>query len=493
MAQQSSSIVFQDEFTHAHGGSCFFVAVDPNFVADVTDAAQVIARSRPEAERESFVSTLSSAAEAAQPPAPQAQEDEQEGEEPKQVQESDETREAKRNVVAQVLASLRDTTVEAADKEFEGFANLVLSFVLSAFPADHPDFSSHILALVDAIAHSTDRTANPTLSTRYATLANLFNSLPSSSASLHQLRLAVLLKLISYAAQNDDFAVIQPALNKFESYLVSWGFGPGTQGEEEGNAAVSQIVEILVRKGKLAEARTLLLSHLSSPSAVEGRSATPSSTASELASSLIALSLHLPDVYDFAALSTARFPAIANPSSNELKQLLEIFQKGDIAAFGSVKFPISVASLSLEQDSLDKKLRLIKLAELCSERVGETVQYGEIAQALDLKTEGDDGEEVETWVIDAIRASLLAGRLSQPTQSLSITRALPRSFESKHWTVIEQRLQSWRKSLDSILASTQRGLGGNASVGGTRNASNARGDESAIEVVNGQQQKEEEA
>ena len=37
---------------------------------------------------------------------------------------------------------------------------------------------------------------------------------------------------------------------------------------------------------------------------------------------------------------------------------------------------------------------------LCSERVGETVQYGEIAKALDLGTDGDEGEEVETWVID---------------------------------------------------------------------------------------------
>lgn len=79
----------------------------------------------------------------------------------------------------------------------------------------------------------------------------------------------------------------------------------------------------------------------------------------------------------------------------------------------------------------------------------------------------------------AIRASLLTGRLSQPTQSLSITRALPRSFESKHWSTIEQRLQSWRKSLDSILASTQRGLGGNRS----RN-------EDAVEVAGGSKEDE---
>lgn len=488
MTQQSSSIAFQDDFTHSHGGSCFFVAVDPNFPSDVAEAAQLVARSRPEAERQSFVSQLSSAAQEAQPAAPEVSEEEQEGEEEvKKSEESEETREAKRKVVADLLASIKETRLEATDKEFEGFSNLVLSFILSLFPTDHSDFSSNILTLADAISFSADRTANPSLPTRYATLATLFNSLPSSSGPLNQLQLAILLKLISFAASNDDFAVILPAVNKLESYLLSWGFGPGTQGEEEGNAAVSQVVEVLVKKGKFAEARSLLVSHLSSPSAVEGKSATPSSSASELASSLIALSLSLPDVYDFASLTTSRFPSLASPSSSDLKQILEIFQQGDLSRFQSVSFPVSVASLTLEKEQLEKKLRLIKLAELCSERVGETVEYGEIAKALDLQTSGDEeGEQVETWVIDAIRASLLTGRLSQPTQSLSITRALPRSFESKHWSTIEQRLQSWRKSLDSILASTQRGLGGGR-IGG------ARGDESATQLVNGGHEKEEDA
>lgn len=35
MTQQSSSIAFQDDFTHSHGGGCFFIAVDPNFPSDV--------------------------------------------------------------------------------------------------------------------------------------------------------------------------------------------------------------------------------------------------------------------------------------------------------------------------------------------------------------------------------------------------------------------------------------------------------------------------
>ncbi|GAA6061438.1 hypothetical protein JCM10212_002019 [Sporobolomyces blumeae] len=503
MATQTSSIAFQDDFTHSHGGGCFFVAVDPNFPQDVSDAAQLIARSRPEGERQQFVSDLSSAANDAQPPAPAQPEREQgdddedmEVEAPK-VEESEETRDKKRAVVRQVLESIRNTRLEATDKEFEGFANLVLSFVLSLYPVDHAEFASHVLTLADAVTW-TDRTANPSHSARYASLATVFNSLPSSP-SLHSLRLTVLLKLVSFAAQNDDFAVVAPVFSKFESYLVSWGFGPGTQGEEEGNAAVSQVVELLVAKGKLAEARTLLISHLSSPSAVEGQAATPSSSAAHLASTLIALSLALPTVFDFAELTSTRFPSLENPASSDLKSLLATFQSGDLDAFNSTSFPVNVSQgLVLEKEPLEKKFKLVKLAELCSERVGETVSYGEIAKALGLNVDGEDeGEEVETWVIDAIRASLLTGRLSQPTHSLSITRALPRSFEQKHWKTIESRLESWKRSIDNILVSTQRGLGGAGGGGGggdrskfSTPAGGKNGDESATGVLGGQQQQQ---
>ncbi|GAA5905069.1 hypothetical protein JCM5296_000465 [Sporobolomyces johnsonii] len=468
MAQQSSSIAFHDDFTHSHGGSCFFVAVDPNFASDVTEAATLISRSRPEAERQPYIAQLASAAQAAQPPAPEqpevADEDEVEGE--KKVVESDETREAKRKVVAQLLASTHAVRLEATDKEFEGFSNLVLSLVLALFPAEHADFASHVLALADAITFSADRTANPSLSARYASLATLFNSLPST---LHSLRLTTFLKLVAYAAQNDDFAVIAPALAQFESWLLDWGFGPGSHGEEEGNAAVSQVAEALISKGKQTEARTLLVSHLSSPSAVKGQASTPSASASKLASTLIALSLAVPDVYDFTALSPSATPAVASPSVPALAQLLQIFQSGDLAAFSSFDFS-AVSQVStgvvLDKEQLEKKLKLVKLAELCSERVGQTVGYGEIAQALGLNPSSEDeGEEVETWVIDAIRASLLTGRLSQPTQSLSITRALPRSFTASHWSLVQTRLESWRASLDSILSSTEKGLGVRAERG----------------------------
>lgn len=465
----------------------------------------MIARSRPENVRVSYISQFTAAAKAATPSSSSSAEveegnaDEEEevaAEEKKDVEDSEETVQAKRKVIRDLLSSIKGLRLEGTDKEFEGFANLLLALILSLFPATHPDFPTLILILSDALLFSAERIANPTLSTRYAALAIVFNSLPPT---LTNLRLTTLLKLITYAASNDDFPVIAPALERLESWLLEWGFGPGTAGEEEGNAAISTVVSALLAKSKATEARTLLVAHLSSPSAVSGSSSTPSAWAAKLASQLITLSLALPTVYDFSTLSS--IPAVASPSTPQLAQLLAIFQQGDVAAFeqfvASHEHQQVLEEHQLDKAQLETKLKLLALAELCSKKVGENVSYDEIAQALRLSGGGkeDDGEEVETWVIDgaflalrwpffrpwlpadlllllrpAIRASLLSGRLSQSLATLHVTRAAPRSFTTSHWSTLATRLEGWRSSLDAILASVEKGVdvGGAVEIQGAR-------------------------
>jgi translation initiation factor 3 subunit M len=383
----------------------------------IIEAVTLIARSRPENVRVSYISQFAAAAKAAAP-TPEVVDDDDGGEgedrEKKEAEEeSEETKEAKRKVVKDMLSSIKGLRLEGTDKEFEGFANLILSLILSLFASSHPDFPTLILILSDALSFSADRSANPTLSARYSSLATIFNSLPSPATNA--LRLTVLLKLISYASSNDDFSVIQPALARLESWLVEWGFGPGTSGEEEGNAAIATVVSSLLAKSRLAEARTLLLAHLSSPSAVSGTSTTPSSSTAKLASQLIGLSLALPTVFDFSSLST--LPAVASPSVPTLATLLSMFQTGDVAAFEQFakENQAVLDEQKLDAGALERKLRLLALAELCSKRVGELVSYEEIATALRLQADaGDDGEEVETWVID--------GTSDFPTKGSGCTR-----------------------------------------------------------------------
>jgi translation initiation factor 3 subunit M len=51
----------------------------------------------------------------------------------------------------------------------------------------------------------------------------------------------------------------------------------------------------------------------------------------------------------------------------------------------------------------------------------------------------------------AIRAKLLSGKLSQPTQTFHVTRAMTRAFEQVEWKLLEEKLVSWRSGLVSVL------------------------------------------
>lgn len=50
-----------------------------------------------------------------------------------------------------------------------------------------------------------------------------------------------------------------------------------------------------------------------------------------------------------------------------------------------------------------------------------------------------------------MRANLISGKLSQPTQTLHVTRATHRSFQKEDWTQLEKRLVAWRSELNNVL------------------------------------------
>ena len=383
----------------------------------VSEAATVLARSRPEGDRSAFIQDLVDQATAALPPAPEPthrdddDDDEQDDDEPAKAHDTPESRQAKRQVVAHLVHALDGHRLEAtSDKEFEGLANLVLALVLSHYTPTDAEYPSLLSTLADALTTTTSSSSStpsakasaaPSLAARYASLATLFNALPTDGAA--DLRLSLLLKLVAFAASNDDLAVVAPALAKLEHWLAEWNLGA-----DKSDSAVRDVVGHLVAQGHAKQARELLASHLA---ASQGQS----SAAPELAATLVALSLAAPDVYDFHALTPARVPALASlPSS--LSTLLSRFQQQSSSSSSpSSSFDIpqdaleAVPGVALSKAQLEHKLRLVQLADLCAERVGQTVSYDEIAKACGVEAQKgseEESEEVEGWVIDGACLSL---------------------------------------------------------------------------------------
>lgn len=94
-------------------------------------------------------------------------------------------------------------------------------------------------------------------------------------------------------------------------------------------------------------------------------------------------------------------------------------------------------------------MTLTSLAASCPDR---ELPYNTISRRLHVPQ-----EEVELWVIDVIRASLVEGKLSQLNQTFLIHRANSRSFGREQWVEVSERLDVWKSSLREILSVIKAG------------------------------------
>ncbi|KAI7451909.1 hypothetical protein KC336_g66 [Hortaea werneckii] len=131
-------------------------------------------------------------------------------------------------------------------------------------------------------------------------------------------------------------------------------------------------------------------------------------------------------------------------------ELLEIFSGQlyeDLQEFKEANTSF-LSSNGLNEDTLDRKMRLLTLTSLAAQSSSDTrtLPYSRIAKALNIPS-----EDVEMWVIDCIRCGLVEGKLSQQKGEFLIHRCTHRAFGEKQWREVASRLETWRTSLVNVL------------------------------------------
>lgn len=137
---------------------------------------------------------------------------------------------------------------------------------------------------------------------------------------------------------------------------------------------------------------------------------------------VIATALRLPFTFDFDPLF--KLDAVVAAKGHDLFSLLQVFLNGGLSEFKAwqqsysgvlEKFGRCSRSFSglfsdrwhvdLEVAQLERKIRLLTLASLGFQKVGQNVPYSKIAETLQV-----DASEVEKWVIDGMISSSLSFR-----------------------------------------------------------------------------------
>ncbi|TBU32985.1 PCI-domain-containing protein [Dichomitus squalens] len=336
----------------------------------------------------------------------------------------DEDEERRRQVFGTVLPEVKGLG-DGSEKDIEGFFNLLFSHFLVLYPLDEPSTHSQLTTLLNTISASPDHTP-----VKYRILSNLFNALPRRSG----LRLPIYQTLLELASVNDDIDVLGLSQSEVDKWLSEWEITP-----EEKSSFVKLIVGAYKKAEQPAASYQYQLSYVRSlpPSSPEAQSAAIDAVAS-------ALRLH--NNFDFDPLF--RLDAVVAAKDHELFALLQIFLNDGLAQYQqwASSHPDALSKYELDSSQLERKIRLLTLASLGFQNVGRDIPYSVIALALQVEP-----SQVESWVIDVIRAGLVSGKLSQTAQTLHVNRAAARAFEREQWELLEKRLQAWKTGLASVL------------------------------------------
>ncbi|KAF8514828.1 PCI-domain-containing protein [Hysterangium stoloniferum] len=335
--------------------------------------------------------------------------------------------EEKRKKVIKLLVAEIKGLGDGNDREIEGFFNLVYCHVLSLYPPDSADSTELVESLVSAIT-SSPPTEHTTI--KYRTLTNLFNAVPNRST----LRPRVYQALLSLTTENEELEVLQLKPSHIEKWLEEWDIT-----DDEKSKFIKSVSNAFAKLGQEATSYSYMVSYL--------RTISPnSSKAEEDSLSVIATALRLPSIFNFDSL--LKIDAVRVAKDHPLFSLLKILLGGGLAEYHEwlTTHEAVLNEFVLDKSQLERKIKLLVLADLGSRNVGRDVPYSEIASALEIEK-----DQVEAWVIDVIRTRLMSGRLSQPDETLHVTRSTSRSFDQHEWDTVEKRLVAWKTGLEGVL------------------------------------------
>ena len=267
-------------------------------------------------------------------------------------------------------------------------------------------------------------------------LTTIFNILPVDN----DIRYHIFLAILKVIRKSSSFEILRPQLKNLDAWITQWE----TDDEDQRKLYLS-IADAAEEAGEDEQSYVYLLRALRTIS----REEVSSDVARNLSIRALKAALLHPAHYDFQDLTIVDSIQSLRKSDPTFFELLEIFNAELLDDFNDFKDEHDnwLEEQGLDNPILYRKMRLLTLASLAASTQSRSLPYQHIARALQIPS-----EDVEMWVIDVIRAGLVEGKLSQLNQTFLIHRSTHRVFGEKQWTEVQGRLDTWRSSLEGVLA-----------------------------------------
>lgn len=173
-----------------------------------------------------------------------------------------------------------------------------------------------------------------------------------------------------------------------------------------------------------------------------------SKDAQRLSLRALRIALLSPTRFDFQDLRSSPTVAALADSHPVYAQLLTVFAEQDLEDYNDFRdeHPGWVEQEKLDHTRLERKIRLLTFASLAAAAKDKQIRYSSIAEALHIPE-----SDVELWAIDAVKARLVEGKLSQEQRCFKVHRTTYRVFAEKQWREVATKVDQWRVALRSVL------------------------------------------
>ncbi|KAL9955539.1 hypothetical protein ACROYT_G036876 [Oculina patagonica] len=143
-------------------------------------------------------------------------------------------------------------------------------------------------------------------------------------------------------------------------------------------------------------------------------------------------------------------PPVAALKGEPIYQLLTIFVSGRLADYMEFyeKNKDFVDSCGLSHEKNLHKMRVLTFMSLGEAK--SEVQFDDLCKELNIGL-----DELEDFVIEALRSKLIRTKIDQVNKKVIISSATHRTFGNNQWQELRDRLEEWRKSLKSVHSNLQ--------------------------------------
>ncbi|KAF5748921.1 eukaryotic translation initiation factor 3 subunit M [Tripterygium wilfordii] len=337
------------------------------------------------------------------------------------------------------LASLMLTSADlvlpkVSEKDLECIFTVICDLVTK------PDSTDEALEMAKLISAKLTQQPNYKTALRLKILFNLYNLLENPYC-----RFCVYMKALNLAVNGKVTEHIVPSFKKMDSFLKEWNLE--IQDQRELFLSVANVLK--ENKSSAKDSFKFLTKYLST---FNGEDAYTMGEAKEEAVRTIIEFVKAPDVFQCDLLEMPAVGQLEKDAKTALVyQLLKIFLTQRLDAY--LEFDAANSTLlksyGLVHEDCIAKMRLMSLVDLASDESGQ-IPYALIRDTLRI-----NDDEVELWVVKAITAKLIDGKMDQMNQVLIVSRCTQRVFGHHQWISLRTRLATWRDNITNVIGTIQ--------------------------------------